>query len=50
LAYGAGVDFIVSYDEAVRDAAVALGFEVFSPKTYSKCCAGITNAEIRRPY
>jgi hypothetical protein len=32
LAYGAGVDYIVFYDEEVRDAAVALGFEVILPE------------------
>jgi putative PIN family toxin of toxin-antitoxin system len=32
LAYTAGVDYIVSYDEGVRDAAAALGFEVLLPE------------------
>jgi hypothetical protein len=32
LAYAAGVDYIVSFDRAVRDAAAGLGFVAISPE------------------
>ena len=36
LAYDAGVDYIVTFDKAVRDAAQALGFEPLKPEKLLK--------------